>query len=79
IVGIFVLPFQNGFSRRMEVNADTGSIKATGNPQGFISMISKLGKKNLAEFTPSKLVEIFLYDHPPISKRIDLAKQFIKE
>ncbi|MDD5618556.1 MAG: M48 family metallopeptidase [Candidatus Omnitrophica bacterium] len=78
IVGIFVLPFQNSFSRRMEKEADTGAIKATNNPQGFISMISKLGHKNLAEFSPSRIVEIFLYDHPPISQRINLAKQFIK-
>jgi len=78
LVGVFVLPFQNGFSRRMETNADIGSIEATQNPEGFISMISKLGRKNLAEFAPSRLVEIFLYDHLPISKRIDLAKKFIK-
>jgi len=79
VVGIIILPFQNSFSRFLEKNADMGSIKATNNPRGFISMISKLGKKNLAEFSPSKIVEIFLYDHPPISKRINFANQFIKE
>jgi STE24 endopeptidase len=79
VVGIIALPFQNSFSRHLEKNADIGSIKATNNPGGFISMISKLGKKNLAEFSPTKIVEIFLYDHPPISKRIDLARKFTKE
>ena len=79
VAGIIVLPFQNGFSRFLENKADEGSINATGNPKGFISMISKLGHKNLADFSPGKTVEIFLYDHPPISKRINLAKQFIKE
>ncbi|MDD5005004.1 MAG: M48 family metallopeptidase [Candidatus Omnitrophica bacterium] len=79
IVGFFMLPFQNGFSRYMENNADADSIKVTANPKGFISMISKLGRKNLADFSPTPIVEFFLYDHPPISKRINLAKQFIKD
>lgn len=77
IFGFFVLPFQSGFSRYLEKNADIGSIKTTNNPNSFISMISKLGQKNLADFSPSKIVELFLYDHPPISKRINLAKQFL--
>lgn len=65
IVSFIVLPFQNGFSRHLERSADTGSIKATNNPKDFISMISRLGQKNLADFSPSKLIELFLYDHPP--------------
>ncbi|MFC1754586.1 M48 family metallopeptidase, partial [Thermoproteota archaeon] len=73
IASLVVLPFQNGFSRFLERNADRGSIEATGNAKAFISMISRLGEKNLSEFSPSKAIEIFLYDHPPISKRIDLA------
>lgn len=79
VVSFVVLPFQNGFSRYMERCADTGSIKSTGKPQEFISMISRLGRKNLADFSPSKIVELFLYDHPPIAKRISLAKQLIKD
>lgn len=79
IVSFFILPLQNSFSRHMEKNADIGSIKITNNPKSFIAMISKLGFKNLADFSPSKIIEMFLYDHPPISKRINLAKQFIKD
>lgn len=79
IVSFVLLPFQNSFSRYLERNADIDSIKTTGNPRGFISMISKLGHKNLADFSPSRTIEFFLYDHPPISRRINLAKQFIKD
>ncbi|MFH1622647.1 MAG: M48 family metallopeptidase [Candidatus Omnitrophota bacterium] len=79
ILSFIVLPFQNGFSKYLERNADVGSIKATNKPKDFISMISRLGVKNLADFSPNKVVELFLYDHPPISKRIVLAKQFIKD
>lgn len=77
VVSFVVLPFQNGFSRLLEKNADIGSINATGNPKDFISMISRLGHKNLADFSPGRIIEIFLYDHPPISRRINLAKSFI--
>ncbi|MFC1646237.1 M48 family metallopeptidase [Candidatus Omnitrophota bacterium] len=77
VVSFVVLPFQNGFSRLLEKNADIGSINATGNPRDFISMISRLGHKNLADFSPGRIIEMFLYDHPPISRRINLAKSFI--
>ncbi|MBL7197010.1 MAG: M48 family metallopeptidase [Candidatus Omnitrophica bacterium] len=79
IVSFIVLPFQNGFSRYLEKNADIGSIKTTDNPRDFVTMISRLGHKNLADFSPSRIIELFLYDHPPISKRINLAKQFLKD
>jgi len=39
-------------------------------------MMQKLGEKNLADFSPSRWVEIFLYDHPPIAKRIRMARVF---
>ena len=63
----------------MEKRADLGSIVTTGKPRDFISMISRLGSKNLADFNPSRIVEIFTYDHPPISKRIELAQSFVKD
>lgn len=69
-----VLPFQNAFSRWVEARADRQAILATDGPQAFIAMMTKLGQKNLAEFMPSRLVEWFLYDHPPISKRIAAAR-----
>jgi Zn-dependent protease with chaperone function len=47
--------------------------------EAFISLMEKLAHKNLAETSPSKIVEFFLYDHPPISKRIALARHFRKE
>jgi len=79
IFSFIVLPFQNSFSRYLERGADLGSIRATNNPKDFIAMISRLGRKNLADFSPSRIAELFIYDHPPISKRIDLAKRFLKD
>lgn len=77
VASIILLPLQNGFSRCLEENADAGSIKATNNAQGFITMMAKLGKRNLSEFRPHKAIEFFLYDHPPIASRIRMAQKFL--
>lgn len=71
---LFILPLQNGLGRVFERQADYFSIDITKNPDAFITTMSKLGEQNLADLNPSRLVEIFLYDHPPISKRIKMAE-----
>jgi STE24 endopeptidase len=76
IFGILVLPVQNGFIRRLETRADLYSLSLMKMPDVFISMMEKLAQKNLAEVAPSRFIEIMLYDHPPIAKRIALAKGF---
>jgi len=82
VLGVFMLfgigtsPILNGFSRAVEVEADRFAIETTAKPKVFISMIQKLGEMNLAEFTPSRFIEWFLYDHPPIAKRIAFARGF---
>ena len=77
LAGIIVLPLQNGFSRKLERDADRGALQATNNAHAFITMITKLGEKNLSEFSPNKALELFLYDHPSIHKRIAAAETFI--
>ncbi|MFH0876989.1 MAG: M48 family metallopeptidase [Candidatus Omnitrophota bacterium] len=75
LIGLILLPLQNGFSRFLERRADLFALKATRAPEVFIAMMERLGKKNFSDFSPSRLVEIFLYDHPPIAKRIQLARE----
>jgi len=74
VFGIFITPFINAFSRNIERSADKFSLLQTKNKEGFISLMEKLGKMNLAEYEPSRLIEMFLYDHPPINKRIKFAQ-----
>jgi STE24 endopeptidase len=74
-VSLVFLPMVNGFSRRIEYKADEFALEITGNPGAFISMMSKLGRQNLSEFEPNRLVEILLYSHPPIKKRIQRARE----
>jgi len=76
--GVCAMPLQNGFSRRLEAAADKGAIEATANPQSFITMMKKLGAKNLAEFAPGRFVEMFLYDHPPLGRRIRMAEAMMR-
>jgi len=40
--------------------------------------MDKLAEQNLADRTPNRLVELLLYSHPPISKRIEMAKKNIQ-
>jgi STE24 endopeptidase len=75
IVSFFSLPLINGFSRRLEWRADDFALKITRNRGAFISMMGKLGRQNLAEFWPNRFIEIFLYSHPPIGKRIEHARE----
>jgi len=73
---LFILPLQNSLSRAFERQADYFALDITKNPGAFISMMTKLGEQNLADETPSRFVETFLYDHPPISKRLKMAEDF---
>lgn len=75
-LGLVLLPLQNGFSRLLETRADLFALEATKNQEAFISLMTRLGKKNFSDFAPSKVVEIFLYDHPSLSKRIRLAQKY---
>lgn len=76
ILGQAALPIQNGFIRHLETKADLYSLSLTKTPDAFISMMEKLAKTNLAEVNPGKFIEIMLYDHPPVAKRIKLAEEF---
>lgn len=78
LMSLFLLPIQNGYSRVLEKNADLFALEATGGCEAFVSMMKKLGEKNLAEFSPSKFVELFLYNHPSIAVRIAYALDYAK-
>jgi len=42
----------------------------------FISSMNKLADQNLAERSPSRLVEVLFHSHPAISKRIEAAREY---
>lgn len=78
IFGFILMPIQNAHSRKMERDCDRYAIMKTKDPEAFISTMDKLAEQNLADRNPNRFVEIFFYDHPPISKRIEIAKEEIR-
>ncbi|MFC1576702.1 M48 family metallopeptidase [Candidatus Omnitrophota bacterium] len=76
IMSFVTLPLQNGFSRRLEREADSFALKATQDKEVFVSLMQKLGERNLADPNPSKIIKFLFYSHPPIAERIKSAKEF---
>ncbi|MDR3572805.1 MAG: M48 family metallopeptidase [Anaerolineaceae bacterium] len=72
--GLITMPLQNGISRWREHKADEYALFATGNGEAFASALTRLANQNLAEADPDPLVEFFLYSHPALSKRIQMAR-----
>ncbi len=72
--GIALLPLQNFFSRVLERQADRSAVTLTAKKEAFISVMRKLAEMNLADVSPSPLKKIFLYDHPPVEERINMAE-----
>jgi len=75
ILNIFILPLSNAYSRKLEKDADRFALKVTANKPAFISTMKKLAEQNLADTAPGKFYEIMLYDHPPISRRLEFAEK----
>jgi len=76
IVGLVILPLQNFISRLYEKAADAYALVKTGNPDAAISMFSKMGRLNLADESPNKLIEILFYNHPSIARRMRMALKY---
>ncbi|MDI6761381.1 MAG: M48 family metalloprotease, partial [Candidatus Brocadiaceae bacterium] len=71
---LLLLPLENAYSRHLERQCDLYALDKTRNPQAFISAMEKLADKNLADRNPGSLIEYLFYDHPPISRRIEMAR-----
>ncbi len=71
-----VLPVVNWISRAQERAADHYALRATRNPEAFVSAMKRLSQQNLAEERPSPLVRLLFYSHPPIGERIEAARAF---
>ncbi|MHC4528328.1 MAG: M48 family metallopeptidase, partial [Planctomycetota bacterium] len=70
VVGLVLMPVQLGFLRHLERQADTFALAHIDDPERLASALVKLAEQNLIDPTPSRLEELLLYDHPPISKRL---------
>jgi STE24 endopeptidase len=77
-VGLCVKPLLNAVARSHERRADSYALKMTANPSAFITAMKRLGQQNLAEDSPSKLVQALFYTHPPIKERLRAANSWVR-
>ena len=77
--GIVIIPLVNAYSRYLETSADETALELTADPQAFITAMTKLTDQNLAEARPSLWVELLFYDHPPYTKRVNLARRYLQQ
>ncbi len=73
---LVVMPLVNAFSRWRERLADRYALRMTGRGEVYATALARLADQNLAEAEPEPWVEFLLYDHPPIGKRIAMAKEW---
>ena len=76
VMSFLLMPLLNGYSRYNERQADRYAIESIGDVEAFISSMNKLADQNLAERSPSRLVEWFFHSHPSISRRIAAAESY---
>ena len=76
LYGLVTMPLGNAFSRWRERRADEYSLQTTRKPEAFASAMTRLANQNLADADPEPWVELLLYSHPALSKRIAMAQSF---
>jgi STE24 endopeptidase len=75
-IQLLVMPLSNSYSRWRERLCDAFALRTTRDREAFISVMTKLARQNLADVRPNAVVEILLFDHPPIGRRIRFAQHF---
>jgi len=74
--GLLLLPFQNAISRKFEARSDRYAVNKTQDPYAFVSAMEKLARLSLADRSPNRFIQFLFHDHPPISRRIKMAKEW---
>ena len=75
-ISLLLMPLGNTVSRWREREADRYALEATDSPRAFRNAMVRLANQNLSDLDPGALVEVLLYDHPAIGKRIKLAEEY---
>ena len=76
VLSLVLMPVLNAYSRQKEREADQYCFESISSVQPFITSMNKLADQNLAERSPSRLVEVLFHSHPAISKRIEAAREY---
>lgn len=76
VYGLVTMPLGNAYSRQRERRADEYALKLTGKGPAYASALTRLANQNLADADPEAWVEILLYSHPALNKRIAMAEDY---
>jgi STE24 endopeptidase len=76
LYGLIMMPLENAISRWRERMADEYALQATGKNDSFASAMVRLANQNLGEVDPEQWVVFLFYSHPPLSERIEMAKNW---
>ena len=76
LYGLVISPLQNAFSRWRETKADEYALQTTGKSEAYVSAFTRLANQNLGEIDPEDWVVFMFYSHPPLGKRIEMAKSW---
>jgi Zn-dependent protease with chaperone function len=76
LFGFLAQPAVNEFSRRIEHDSDTFALELTRANDTAARTFVKLGAQNRSNPSPSGLVELFEYSHPPLLDRVSFALQY---
>jgi STE24 endopeptidase len=74
--GFVTMPLSNAYSRCRERRADEYALRITGRGEVYANALTRLANQNLAETDPEPWVEMLLYSHPALEKRISMARSF---
>jgi STE24 endopeptidase len=81
IVGFFVAPIGNTFSRHVEHEADIYGLEVTHGLTPDASQVAAhafqiLGEVDLGDPDPSEFIKVWLYNHPPVAERVRFALDY---
>ena len=76
IFGLISSPLENTFSRWREKLADDYALQTTGRGDVLAAAFTRLANQNLSEVDPEPWVELLLYSHPSLARRIARARAY---
>jgi Zn-dependent protease with chaperone function len=81
VLSFVAAPLGNTISRHYEHQADIYGLEVIHGivphpTAAAVAAFQKLGEVNLSDPKPSRLIELWLYSHPPLNKRIEFAQTY---
>jgi STE24 endopeptidase len=76
VIGFFLSPVSNGFSRHLEHRADLFGLEQTHLNEPMASAFVKLAEDSKSDPNPNRFIEFWRYSHPALGRRIEFALHY---